>query len=51
VVIKLGATMMILVFLTKRQYRIGSITGFLNDLRALKSLKESFIRIKIYINF
>jgi hypothetical protein len=43
--------MMILVFLTKRQYRIGSITGFLNDLRALKSLKESFIRIKIYINF
>jgi hypothetical protein len=48
---KLGATMTILVFLTKRQHRIGSITGFLNDLRALKSLKESFIRIKIYIDF
>jgi hypothetical protein len=51
VVIKLGATIMILVFLTERQYGIGSITGFLNDLRALKSLKESFVRIKIYIDF
>jgi hypothetical protein len=30
---------------------MGSITGFLNDLRALKSLKESFVRIKIYIDF
>jgi len=30
---------------------MGSITGFLNDLRALKSLKELFVRIKIYIDF
>jgi hypothetical protein len=43
--------MTILIFLTKRQYKIGSITGFLNDLRALKLLKESFVRIKIYIDF
>ena len=43
--------MTILIFLTKRQYKIGSITRFLNDLRALKLLKELFIRIKIYIDF
>jgi hypothetical protein len=42
---------MISVFLTERQHRIGSITGFLNDLRALKSSKELFVRIKIYIDF
>jgi hypothetical protein len=51
VAIKLGAIIIILVFLTKRQYKIGNITRFLNDLRALKSLKESFVRIKIYIDF
>ena len=43
--------MTILVFLTERQYKMGSITRFLNNLRALKLLKESFVRIKIYIDF
>jgi hypothetical protein len=49
--IKLRAIITILVFLIKRQYRIGSITRFLNDLRALKLLKNHLLELKYILIF
>ena len=48
---KLGATTTILVFLTKRQYRIGSITGFLNDLELLNYQKNYLLELKYILIF